>query len=244
MPTIRSRCQTIRFNPLPVNDIPDLVLTLGWTESPDEARAAAEISGGSLTVAQQVDPQLQAVRKALFVELEKGRLEPFTIGRTLLEALDGLGGDTQAQTHQRAVWIVRFAVEFLQTKIRAASREYPAEVETTEGLARAIEQYAMPRNRSTRTPRFLCASRRWRATWHASWPRPRPQRVTPNAADGEADLGGHGGYRDIPRALRQRPRITPTTNPKPCTRLRPARYSPSGRMTYQPIIQKTIFWVT
>ena len=140
LPTIRSRCQTIRFNPLPVDDVAELVLTLGWTESPDEARAAAEISGGSLTVAQQVlDPQLQAVRKALFVELDKSRLEPFTIGKTLLEALDGLGGDTQRQ-RTNARWIVRFAVEFLQTKIRAACAEYPAEVETTESLARAVER--------------------------------------------------------------------------------------------------------
>jgi DNA polymerase-3 subunit delta' len=140
LPTIRSRCQTIRFNPLPFDDVADLVLTLGWTESPDEARAAAEISGGSLTVAQQVlDPQLQAVRKALFVELDKSRLEPFTIGKTLLEALDGLGGDTQRQ-RTNARWIVRFAVEFLQTKIRAACADYPAELETTEALARAIER--------------------------------------------------------------------------------------------------------
>jgi DNA polymerase-3 subunit delta' len=140
LPTIRSRCQTIRFNPLPFGDVAELVLMLGWTESPDEARAAAEISGGSLTVAQQVlDPQLQAVRKALFVELDKSRLEPFTIGKTLLEALDGLGGDTQRQ-RTNARWIVRFAVEFLQTKIRAACADYPAELETTEALARAIER--------------------------------------------------------------------------------------------------------
>ncbi len=140
LPTIRSRCQTLRFNPLPIEDVADLVCTLGWTENADEARAAAEISGGSLTVAQQVlDPQLQAVRKSLFVQLGKSRLEPFTLAKTLLEALDGLGGDTQRQ-RTNARWIVRFAVEFLQAKIRASCEAFPLEVETTETLARAIER--------------------------------------------------------------------------------------------------------
>jgi DNA polymerase-3 subunit delta' len=140
LPTIRSRCQTVRFNPLSVADVAELVRALGWTESPDEARAAAEISGGSLTVAQQIlDPQLQAARQSLFAELSKSQLEPFTIAKTLLESLDGLGGDTQRQ-RANARWIVRFAVDFLQNKMRESCDRYPDAAEATETIGRALSR--------------------------------------------------------------------------------------------------------
>jgi DNA polymerase III subunit delta' len=140
LPTIRSRCQTVRFNPLPTADVAELVQTLGWTESSDEARAAAEISGGSLTVAQQVlDPQLQSVRHALFAELSKSQLEPFTIAKTLLEALDGLGGDTQRQ-RTNARWIVRFAVDFLQSELRKSCGAFPESTDSTERLGEALSR--------------------------------------------------------------------------------------------------------
>jgi DNA polymerase III subunit delta' len=140
LPTIHSRCQTVRFDPLSIADVVELICANGWAESPDEARVAAEISGGSLTVAQQVlNPQLQAVRHALFAQLSKNRLEPFTIAKTLLEALDGLAGDTQRQ-RTNARWIVRFAVDFLQTKLRASCDGYPDHVEATESIGRAIER--------------------------------------------------------------------------------------------------------
>jgi DNA polymerase III subunit delta' len=143
LPTIRSRCQTVRFNPLSDDDVAELVLGLEWTESADEARAAAEISGGSLAVAQQVlDPQLRAVRKSLFAELSKSRLEPFTIAKTLLEALDGLSGDTQGQ-RTNARWIVRFAADFLQHRLRDSCGEFPGSIDATgaigEALSRCVE---------------------------------------------------------------------------------------------------------
>ncbi len=184
LPTIRSRCQTIRFNPLPVDDVADLVRTLGWTESPDEARAAAEISGGSLTVAQQVlDPQLQAVRKALFLELEKSRLEPFTIGKTLLEALDGLGGDTRANA-PTPVGSSASPSSFCKRKSAPPAESTPRRWRRRKGSPGPSSGVSMPRNRSTRMPRFRSASRRWRATWHSSWPGPQPKLATPSAAGG------------------------------------------------------------
>jgi DNA polymerase-3 subunit delta' len=140
LPTIRSRCQTVRFSPLPVADVAELVTANGWTENAEEARVAAEMSGGSLSVAQQVlNPQLQAVRRSLFDQLGKSRLEPFTIAKTLLEALDGLAGDTQRQ-RTNARWIVRFAVDFLQTRLRESCGDYPEGTETTEAIGRAIER--------------------------------------------------------------------------------------------------------
>jgi DNA polymerase III subunit delta' len=140
LPTIRSRCQTVRFSPLPTADVAELVRVLGWTENADEARVVAEISSGSLTVAQQVlNPQLQVVRQSLFTELSKSRLEPFAIAKTWLEALDGLGGDTQRQ-RTNARWIIRFAVEFLQARLRESSGEFPDSMDDLEMIGHALER--------------------------------------------------------------------------------------------------------
>jgi DNA polymerase III subunit delta' len=140
LPTIRSRCQTVRFSPLPLADVAELVRANGWAQSEDEARAAAAISGGSLTVAEQVlNPQLQAARKALFGQLGKSHLEPVAIAKSLLEALDGLGGDTQRQ-RTNARWLVRFAVEFLQTQLRESCNDSHEASDSTEMFARAIER--------------------------------------------------------------------------------------------------------
>jgi DNA polymerase-3 subunit delta' len=140
LPTIRSRCQTVRFNPLSTADVAELVRATGWAETDEAARAAAEISGGSLTVAQQVlNPQLQAARKALFAQLGKSRLEPVAIAKLFLEALDGLGGDTQRQ-RTNARWLVRFGVEFLQAKLRESCAESSDRADAAEMFARAIER--------------------------------------------------------------------------------------------------------
>ncbi len=140
LPTIRSRCQTVRFNPLSAEDVAHLVLAREWTDNADEARAAAEISGGSLTVAQQVlDPQLRSVRQTLFAELSKNRLEPFTIAKTLLEALDGLSGDTQRQ-RTNARWIVRFAADFLQGRLRESLGDLPDSIDKTEAIGHALSR--------------------------------------------------------------------------------------------------------
>jgi DNA polymerase-3 subunit delta' len=140
LPTIRSRCQTVRFNPLSPSDVADLVLAQEWSESRDEAQAAAALSGGSLTVAQQLlNPQLQAARKSLFGELQKRPIEPVAIAGSLLEALDGLGGDTQRQ-RTNARWLIRFAVDFLQNRLRESCDGFPDSSEDMETIGRAVER--------------------------------------------------------------------------------------------------------
>ena len=81
----------------------------------------------------------QSVRQSLVAELSKCRLEPYTIAKTLLEALEGLTGDTQRQ-RTNARWIVRFAVDFLQAKLRESCENYPESADSTETLGRAIER--------------------------------------------------------------------------------------------------------
>jgi len=118
LPTIRSRCQMVRFAPLETALVAQLVTELEWAQSPDEAQAAARLSGGSLVVAQQVlDPELRAVRSALFEELSRNNFRPQTLAQIVLGALDRLGGETQKQRNH-SQWIVRFIVDFYEQALR------------------------------------------------------------------------------------------------------------------------------
>jgi len=118
LPTIRSRCQTVRFGPLDPSHIARLVTELEWAEDPQEAQAAAALSGGSLAVAQQLlNPELRTLREALFAGLRQPAFQPSTIAQTVLAALDGIGGDTQRQ-RVNAQWVIRFLVDFFQDALR------------------------------------------------------------------------------------------------------------------------------
>ena len=66
LPTIRSRCQTVRFDPLSSRDIAELLVQQELVAEPAEAVALAELSGGSLKVATQLlDSALRELRDAM-----------------------------------------------------------------------------------------------------------------------------------------------------------------------------------
>jgi DNA polymerase-3 subunit delta' len=129
LPTIRSRCQTVRFRPLAAAQVAQLIKEIGWAEDREEAQAAADLSGGSLAAAQQLlNPQLRALREALLDSLGRPAFQPYTTAQAVLAALDSLGGDSQQQrTNAQAV--VRFLVDFLQSTLREWCSSTPASAE-------------------------------------------------------------------------------------------------------------------
>ena len=148
LPTIRSRCQTVRFGPLDPSHIARLVTELEWTDDPQEAQAAAARSGGSLVVARQLlNPELRTLREALFAGLRQPAFQPSTVAQTVLGALDGIGGDTQQQ-RVNAQWVVRFLVDFFEDALRqwcagssaVEQRFPPGEPETAELIGRTIDR--------------------------------------------------------------------------------------------------------
>jgi DNA polymerase-3 subunit delta' len=129
LPTIRSRCQMIRLQPLPASDVARLILDREWAGSKAEAEAAAALAGGSLEVAQQLlDPQLRAVRATIFETLASPRPKMHALARAALEALEAAGGDSQRQ-RTFAQWIVGFLVDFFRTALRqwSGAAETPGE---------------------------------------------------------------------------------------------------------------------
>ncbi|HLQ43497.1 MAG TPA: DNA polymerase III subunit, partial [Planctomycetaceae bacterium] len=115
LPTIRSRSQTVRFDPLSPTDLADLMLQLEWVKDRPEAAALAELSDGSLAVAAQLlDPALRELRDALHHALANPEFDSVSLTERLTTGLQAIGGDS-ANQRRNAVWLVRFGLEFFRS---------------------------------------------------------------------------------------------------------------------------------
>jgi DNA polymerase-3 subunit delta' len=88
LPTIRSRCQEVRFDPLPEPALQTILHRHGWTAI-DAARAAG-LAGGSAERALALDVEEEQVARAQLVTEVWGALESLP---TLLDTAERLGKD-------------------------------------------------------------------------------------------------------------------------------------------------------
>ncbi|MEZ6043650.1 MAG: DNA polymerase III subunit delta' [Planctomycetaceae bacterium] len=119
LPTIRSRCQIIRFFPLPESDIASIVLSEQWVENPDDAAIVASMADGSLSTAQQLlNPELRKLRDALHEQLSRlEKMQPLVIAHQLADELDKLSA-TGDEERRNAKWLLHFVADFLQHRLR------------------------------------------------------------------------------------------------------------------------------
>lgn len=121
LPTIRSRCQLVRFAPLSPVDVAELLLEQNFVENRQDAETVAALSEGGLTAAQQIlDPQLQTLRRKLYAHLGQRDFSGLGAATAMIEGVEALGGETAAQ-RQNAAWIIRFCVEFYRSALLALS---------------------------------------------------------------------------------------------------------------------------
>lgn len=117
LPTIRSRCQQIRFDPLPTADIAALLESLGLAASPEEAATIAALSEGSLATARQLlDSDLRALRQTLYEDLSRPDFSGLSLAKALMEGLDKITSEAPEQ-RRHAQWLVRFCVEFYRSAL-------------------------------------------------------------------------------------------------------------------------------
>ncbi len=130
LPTIRSRCQVLRFRPLAVDDVRQILLREGMTETEPEAAEAAGMSEGSLERARQLlDPQLREQRTVLYDMLAAEKFQSAQLTAKMLEGLEAAGSETSVQ-RAHAVWMFRFCAEFYRQVllIQAGKTDQTAEV--------------------------------------------------------------------------------------------------------------------
>lgn len=117
LPTIRSRCQTVRFDALSAPDLSQLLIELDWVKDPHEAAALAQLSSGSLAVASQLlDPALRELRDGMYDDLANPQFNSLALAERLTTGLEAIGGESAAQ-RRNAGWLVRFALEFFRSAL-------------------------------------------------------------------------------------------------------------------------------
>lgn len=121
LPTIRSRCQLVRFRPLPTETVAQLLASTEVVDNAAEARRLADFSGGSLQTARELaDPQLWTFRAQLYQWLAEPVLESVRVGAAVLAFVDAAGKDAPARRN-RTRQILHFAAQFFQQMIYALS---------------------------------------------------------------------------------------------------------------------------
>ncbi len=112
LPTIRSRCQLLRFNALSQQDVIELLIEHEMASSPEEAAEVAAMSEGSLrTAAQLLRPELRALRTELQKHLASADMNPIAASKAMLEGIDSSTNET-SENRRNIGWLIRFAQEF------------------------------------------------------------------------------------------------------------------------------------
>src|SRR5262245_4454185 len=144
LPTIRSRCQVVAFQPLTAAHVRQLLLREGVTADEREAAQAAALSGGSLDAARQLlDPQLRDLREELYNLLAA---HPFHAPRTasrMIELLEPAGAEKASQ-REYAGWMIRFCVEFFRQALLTMTRGAPAADGEIPQVRKFLERLGRP----------------------------------------------------------------------------------------------------
>jgi DNA polymerase-3 subunit delta' len=121
LPTIRSRCQVVTFQPLPAAAISELLIRTGLAASALEATQIAGLCDGSLETARQLlDPELRNLRDELHKLLAADPFRSVQTAERMIECLDSTGAEKSSQ-RESAGWIVRFCIEFFRQALLAVA---------------------------------------------------------------------------------------------------------------------------
>jgi DNA polymerase III subunit delta' len=136
LPTIRSRCQLVRFRPLEPAAVAELLLSQGLASDAAEARRLAQYSEGSIQRAMELaDPALWEFRGTLLERLAAPVLTSVEFAQTVLAFVEAAGKEAPLR-RARMRQIVAFAADFYRQLVHAKSGAAIAE---DDGLRRFVE---------------------------------------------------------------------------------------------------------
>lgn len=125
LPTIRSRCQVVAFQPLSAADVRRLLVGERLAESDAEADRVSELCDGSLDAARQLlDPQLRGVREELYRLLAAHPFRSVQTAEKMIESVESVGTEKGAQ-REYAGWVLRFCIEFYRRALLAVAGDSP-----------------------------------------------------------------------------------------------------------------------
>jgi len=140
LPTIRSRCQSIRFRPLDADTVTRLLVEHGMVETEAEARRLSSHCGGSLQrAAELADAGLWAFRTQLYDQLAQPILASGRLAKAVVAFVDEAGRDAPPR-RRRARQVVGLAAEFYRGLVHALCDAPPTgDAELRESVGRAME---------------------------------------------------------------------------------------------------------
>jgi DNA polymerase-3 subunit delta' len=127
--TIRSRCQVVRFQPLPNEIVARILANSGLVADAAEADRLARLSGGSLERARSLaDPELSNFRAELARYLAGGRFDSLALAESMNSLIEGAGKEG-AQKRTRAKALFGIGAELLHSSLHRAVRGRSPEVD-------------------------------------------------------------------------------------------------------------------
>jgi DNA polymerase III subunit delta' len=139
--TIVSRCQVVRFAPLPDEVVADL-LHAGGVEAGAIPRLVRLAGGSPGQATALAAPELWEFRRALLAGLGKPAPDGVALARAWKEFVESAGKESAAQ-RRRASLVLRLLIEFLDDvlRVRLGGRPRSAEPAETDALRQLADRY-------------------------------------------------------------------------------------------------------
>jgi DNA polymerase-3 subunit delta' len=126
--TIVSRCQVIRFAPLPAEVVGELLRAEGIEDDALRARLV-RLSGGSFGLAKELaDPALWEFRRDFLEGLTKTPMDSVALSRKWMEFVAEAGKESAAQ-RRRALLVLRLLVDYLDDALTVSTNGIPCRTE-------------------------------------------------------------------------------------------------------------------
>lgn len=141
LPTIRSRCQAIIFEPLQTEHLTELILRNRLAESDENAREIAHQAVGSLTEASLLaDPDFREFRSTLLALLAERKLPCSELAKLCASLADAAGKDARIKRDRLKLVFRTSAIMYRSIAIATSSIEERENSGEDKTLARCVEQ--------------------------------------------------------------------------------------------------------
>jgi len=122
LPTIRSRCQLLTFQPLEADDLKSVLQRDPELQQAGDLDSVAVLAEGSIETARQLlDPELRRQRQQLYEQLAQARFDSLKLGEFARGLVEGASTAKSGQ-RSHAGWMIRFCIEFYRQALLALSR--------------------------------------------------------------------------------------------------------------------------